>query len=100
VQWWPPIGAVACAYLVALVLTFVVLVMRDSSRQVDVADFAKGTEDDLAGVPYAEHVILTPDRGQCFMSADGESPETGRAVLDTFLVSATSATFIYCIIFS
>jgi len=71
----------------------------------DIADFAKGSEEDLAGFPDAKHPILD------FHSLDGgpqlyvgsphmkvgglESPEAGRALLDMLLMHATSPSYTY-----
>lgn len=71
----------------------------------DIADFAKGTEEDLSKFPDAEHPILdhhTFDGGPMLyvgsphMAVDGlESPEQGRALLDMVLMHATSPSFTY-----
>lgn len=71
----------------------------------DIADFAKGTEEDLAKFPEANHPILdhhTFDGGPMLyvgsphMSVDGlETPEQGRALLDMLLMHAASPAFTY-----
>lgn len=71
----------------------------------DIADFAKGTEEDLSKFPDAHHPILdkhTFDGGPMLyvgsphMSVEGlETPEHGRALLDMLLIHATSPAFTY-----
>jgi taurine dioxygenase len=71
----------------------------------DIADFAKGTEEDLAAFPDAEHAILDHHAldggpllyvGSPHMKVGGlETPEAGRALLDMLLVHATSPSFTY-----
>lgn len=71
----------------------------------DIADFAKGTEEDLATFPDAKHAILEhhcSDGGPLLyvgsphMKVGGlESPEAGRALLDMLIVHATSPAFTY-----
>jgi taurine dioxygenase len=71
----------------------------------DIADFAKGTQEDLAAFPDAQHAILdhhSSDGGPLLyvgsphMKVGGlESPEAGRALLDMLLVHATSPSFTY-----
>jgi taurine dioxygenase len=81
---------------------------RNAKIQVsvrDIADFAKGTEEDLAAFPDAEHNILDVHSldggpllyvGSPHMTVSGlESPEAGRALLDMLLVHATSPAFTY-----
>ncbi len=71
----------------------------------DIADFSKGTEEDLVKFPDANHPIL--DRhsldggpmlyvGSPHMAVHGlESPDQGRALLDMLLMHATSPSFTY-----
>jgi len=71
----------------------------------DIADFAKGTEDDLAAFPDAQHPILDHHAidggpqlyvGSPHMSVGGlDSPEEGRALLDMLLMHATSPAYTY-----
>lgn len=71
----------------------------------DIADFAKGTEEDLANFPDAKHPLLdyhTVDGGPMLyvgsphMAVSGlETPEVGRALLDMLLMHATSPAFTY-----
>lgn len=71
----------------------------------DIADFAKGTEEDLAAFPDAEHAILDAHAfdggpllyvGSPHMAVNGlETPEAGRALLDMLLIHATSPSFTY-----
>jgi taurine dioxygenase len=71
----------------------------------DIADFAKGTEADLAAFPDAQHAILDHHAmdggpllyvGSPHMKVGGlESLEAGRALLDMLLVHATSPAFTY-----
>jgi taurine dioxygenase len=81
---------------------------RNAKIQVsvrDIADFAKGIEEDLAAFPDAEHNILDVHSldggpllyvGSPHMTLSGlESPEAGRALLDMLLVHATSPAFTY-----
>ena len=69
----------------------------------DIADFAKGTEEDLAAFTDAQHYILDFHAldggpllyvGSPHMTVTGlESPEAGRALLDMLIIHATSPTF-------
>merc|ERR1712157_668968 len=71
----------------------------------DIADFAKGTEEDLSAFPTAEHSILTNHSlddgpllylGSPHMTVEGlESPEAGKAMLDMILTHSTSPAFSY-----
>mmetsp|Transcript_8193 Transcript_8193/g.18405 ORF Transcript_8193/g.18405 Transcript_8193/m.18405 type:complete len:248 (-) Transcript_8193:48-791(-) len=71
----------------------------------DIGDFKKGTEEDLAAFPDAQHPILdhhTLDGGpQLYvgsphMAVSGlETPEAGRALLDMLLMHATSPSYTY-----
>lgn len=71
----------------------------------DIADFAKGTEDDLAAFPDAQHPILDQHSldggpqlyvGSPHMAVGGlETPEAGRALLDMILMHATSPSYTY-----
>jgi taurine dioxygenase len=71
----------------------------------DIGDFAKGTEEDLAAFPDAEHPILDIHCldggpllyvGSPHMKVGGlESPEAGRALLDMLIVHATSPSLTY-----
>ena len=71
----------------------------------DIADFAKGTEEDLSKFPTAQHPILdyhSLDNGPMLyvgsphMKVNGlESPESGRALLDMLLIHATSPAYTY-----
>ena len=71
----------------------------------DIADFAKGTEEDLAKFPDAKHPILDDHSfdggpmlyvGSPHMSVTGlETPEQGRALLDMLLIHATSPSYTY-----
>jgi taurine dioxygenase len=71
----------------------------------DIADFAKGTESDLAAFPDAQHSILDHHAidggpllyvGSPHMKVGGlESAEAGRALLDMLIVHATSPSYTY-----
>jgi taurine dioxygenase len=71
----------------------------------DIADFAKGTEEDLSAFPDAQHPILDHHSmdggpqlyvGSPHMKVGGlETPEAGRALLDMLLMHATSPAFTY-----
>ena len=71
----------------------------------DIADFAKGTEEDLQAFPDAQHPILDHHLfdggpmlyvGSPHMSVNGlESPEAGKALLEMLLAHATSPAFTY-----
>ena len=71
----------------------------------DIADFAKGTEEDLSEFPTAQHPILdihSIDHGPMLyvgsphMKVNGlESEEAGRALLDMLLIHATSPAYTY-----
>lgn len=71
----------------------------------DIADFAKGSEEDLSKFPDARHPILdkhTFDGGPMLyvgsphMTVEGlETSEQGRALLDMLLIHATSPAFTY-----
>lgn len=71
----------------------------------DIADFAKGTEEDLAAFPDAEHPILDHHAldggpmlyvGSPHMKVAGlESPEAGKVLLNMLLLHTTSPAFSY-----
>jgi len=71
----------------------------------DIADFAKGDEEDLAAFPDADHPILDVHAldsgpllyvGSPHMTVNGLStPEAGRALLDMLIIHATSPSFTY-----
>lgn len=71
----------------------------------DIADFAKGTEEDLSGFPVAKHGIVAQHGidggpllyvGSPHMNVTGlESLEAGKALLEMVLVHATSPAFTY-----
>lgn len=71
----------------------------------DIADFSKGTEQDLAKFPDASHPILDHHSmdggpmlyvGSPHMAVNGlESPDQGRALLDMLILHATSPSFTY-----
>ena len=71
----------------------------------DIADFAKGTEEDLAAFPDAKHPLLDVHAldggpslfvGSPHMKVTGlESPEAGKGILEMLLSHATSPAFTY-----
>jgi taurine dioxygenase len=71
----------------------------------DIADFAKGTEEDLSAFPVAQHPIVTQHSldggpllyvGSPHMNVTGlETGEAGKALLEMLLVHATSPAFTY-----